>query len=63
MIPVFDGHNDSLTRADHDRLAAGRHGGHVDLPRMAEGGMRGGSSPSSPPRRVMTCGSCPGPTA
>ena len=42
MIPVFDGHNDSLTRADHDRLAAGRHGGHVDLPRMAEGGMRGG---------------------
>ena len=42
MIPVFDGHNDSLTRADHGNLAAGRSGGHVDLPRMAEGGMRGG---------------------
>jgi membrane dipeptidase len=42
MIPVFDGHNDALTRADHRDLATGRSGGHVDLPRMAEGGMRGG---------------------
>jgi membrane dipeptidase len=42
VIPVFDGHNDTLTRADHARLAAGREGGHLDLPRMREGGMRGG---------------------
>ncbi|HSY37897.1 MAG TPA: dipeptidase [Polyangia bacterium] len=42
MIPVFDGHNDALTREDHARLAAGRDGGHLDLPRMREGGMRGG---------------------
>jgi membrane dipeptidase len=38
----FDGHNDSLTRADHARFASGREGGHLDLPRMAEAGMRGG---------------------
>jgi membrane dipeptidase len=42
VIPVFDGHNDSLTREDHDRIARGRKGGHVDLPRMRRGGMRGG---------------------
>ncbi|HEX4732399.1 MAG TPA: dipeptidase [Solirubrobacterales bacterium] len=42
MIPVFDGHNDALTRKDHARLASGREGGHLDLPRMREGGMRGG---------------------
>jgi membrane dipeptidase len=42
LIPVFDGHNDALTREDHARLAAGREGGHLDLPRMREGGMRGG---------------------
>jgi membrane dipeptidase len=42
VIPVFDGHNDALTRADHARLATGREGGHLDLPRMREGGMRGG---------------------
>ncbi|HVX33904.1 MAG TPA: dipeptidase [Solirubrobacterales bacterium] len=42
MIPIFDGHNDALTRADHARLATGREGGHLDLPRMREGGMRGG---------------------
>ena len=40
--PVFDGHNDALTREDHDRLVDGREGGHLDLPRMREGGMRGG---------------------
>ena len=27
MIPVFDGHNDALTRTDHARLASGREGG------------------------------------
>ncbi|MGD9734822.1 MAG: dipeptidase [Solirubrobacterales bacterium] len=42
MIPVFDGHNDALTREDHAGLGDGRGGGHLDLPRMAEGGMRGG---------------------
>jgi membrane dipeptidase len=42
VIPIFDGHNDALTREDHARLASGRDGGHLDLPRMREGGMRGG---------------------
>jgi membrane dipeptidase len=42
MLPVFDGHNDALTQADHRDLATGRRGGHLDLPRMREGGMRGG---------------------
>jgi membrane dipeptidase len=42
MLPVFDGHNDALTREDHADLATGRDGGHLDLPRMREGGMRGG---------------------
>ena len=42
MIAVFDGHNDALTREDHARLGDGRAGGHLDLPRMRAGGMRGG---------------------
>jgi membrane dipeptidase len=42
MLPVFDGHNDALTREDYAELAGGRSGGHLDLPRMREGGMRGG---------------------
>lgn len=42
MIPVFDGHNDALTNPDHADLATGRDGGHLDLPRMRAGGMRGG---------------------
>jgi membrane dipeptidase len=42
MAFFFDGHNDSLTREDHARFATGREGGHLDLPRMAEAGMRGG---------------------
>jgi len=40
MRPVFDGHNDALIADDHDRLASGRSGGHVDLPRMRAGGVR-----------------------
>jgi membrane dipeptidase len=42
VIPVFDGHNDALTREDHAGIAGGREGGHLDLPRMRAGGMRGG---------------------
>ncbi|MGH8574046.1 MAG: hypothetical protein ACREX8_15945, partial [Gammaproteobacteria bacterium] len=42
MRPIFDGHNDALTREDHAALADGRAGGHLDLPRMRLGGMRGG---------------------
>ena len=40
--PVFDGHNDALTRDDYGLLASGRAGGHLDLPRMQAGGLRGG---------------------
>ena len=42
MIAVFDGHNDALTREDHRLIAGGRPGGHLDLPRMRAGGVRGG---------------------
>lgn len=38
---MFDGHNDALTRPDHALLATGRPQGHLDLPRMREGGVRG----------------------
>lgn len=43
MIPIFDGHNDALTRPDHALLAKGRSDGHLDLPRMKAGGLRGGT--------------------
>jgi len=42
LTPVFDGHNDVLTSEDHAAFAAGRDGGHLDLPRMRAGGLRGG---------------------
>jgi membrane dipeptidase len=42
LIPVFDGHNDALTREDADEFATGRAGGHLDLPRAREGGLAGG---------------------
>ena len=42
MPAIFDGHNDALTRPDHGALASGRRGGHLDLPRMRAGGVRGG---------------------
>ena len=42
MLAVFDGHNDALTRSDHAAFATGREGGHLDLPRMRAGGLRGG---------------------
>jgi membrane dipeptidase len=41
VIAVFDGHNDALTREDHAGLASGRPHGHLDLPRMRAGGVRG----------------------
>jgi membrane dipeptidase len=41
VIPVFDGHNDALTREDHALLVDGRPDGHLDLPRMRAGGVRG----------------------
>jgi len=40
--PIFDGHNDALTAPHHGFLREGGHGGHLDLPRMCEGGVRGG---------------------
>jgi membrane dipeptidase len=42
MVPVFDGHNDALTAEDHAGLASGRAGGHLDIPKMRAGGIRGG---------------------
>jgi membrane dipeptidase len=41
MVAVFDGHNDALTRDDHALIASGRPDGHLDLPRMRAGGVRG----------------------
>jgi membrane dipeptidase len=40
-VPIFDGHNDALTAAHHTRLATGAAEGHLDLPRMRAGGVRG----------------------
>ncbi len=42
LPPIFDGHNDALTRDDHAAFATGRAGGHLDLARMRAGGLRGG---------------------
>jgi membrane dipeptidase len=42
VIAVFDGHNDALTAEHHARLADGAAEGHLDLPRMRAGGVRGG---------------------
>jgi membrane dipeptidase len=39
--PIFDGHNDAVTRDDHALLAAGRPDGHLDLPRMRTANVRG----------------------
>jgi membrane dipeptidase len=41
-IPIFDGHNDALTAASHGSLASGGGDGHLDVPRMRAGGVRGG---------------------
>src|SRR4051812_47407993 len=42
MIPVFDGHNDTITREDADRFVTGRPDGHIDLERARAGGLAGG---------------------
>ena len=42
MVAIFDGHNDALTSDDHAGIVTGRPNGHIDLPRMRAGGMRGG---------------------
>jgi membrane dipeptidase len=42
VIPVFDGHNDAITREDAADFATGRDGGHIDLPRARAGGLAGG---------------------
>jgi len=42
VLPVFDGHNDALTRDGEPDLSRRLSDGHLDLPRMREGGMRGG---------------------
>jgi membrane dipeptidase len=39
-IPSLDGHNDALTAEWHDALTVRRDTGHIDLPRMREGGVR-----------------------
>jgi membrane dipeptidase len=41
MVAVFDGHNDAITREDHADIVTGRAEGHLDLPRMRVGGVRG----------------------
>ncbi len=40
MLPVLDGHNDTLTADGHPPLAQRRDEGHLDLPRMRDGGLR-----------------------
>jgi membrane dipeptidase len=42
VIPVFDGHNDTITREDADGFVGGRPGGHLDLERARAGGLAGG---------------------
>lgn len=58
MIPVFDGHNDAITREGQPDLSRRRRDGHLDLPRMHEGDIRGGifaiftPSPGEEPSQV-----------
>ncbi|CDX23411.1 Membrane dipeptidase [Mesorhizobium sp. ORS 3324] len=56
LIPVFDGHNDTLLRlyqskgADVEKLFIdGTSGGHIDLPRAKKGGFAGGMFAIFPP--------------
>ena len=41
MLPVFDGHNDALTRREQPLVDSSPTIGHLDLPRMRAGGVRG----------------------
>ena len=41
-LAIFDGHNDALTRERYVPLSRPGAGGHINLERMAAGGMRGG---------------------
>jgi membrane dipeptidase len=54
MVPIFDGHNDALTREDQTLLSQGRPDGHLDLPRMVRAGLRAAIfavfTPSEPDR-------------
>ncbi|MFD1809003.1 membrane dipeptidase [Gemmobacter lanyuensis] len=66
MQPVFDGHNDILLRLQlqprkRDQIwLTGEGRGHLDLPRMRQGGFAGGMfaiyipSPPRPARPIMT---------
>ena len=55
MIPIFDGHNDTLLDLQLDRSGSGRNffqrseAGHIDLPRALEGGFAGGFFAVFPP--------------
>ncbi|RWK38630.1 membrane dipeptidase, partial [Mesorhizobium sp.] len=56
LIPVFDGHNDTLLRlyqsneADVEKLfIEGTPGGHIDMPRAKKGGFAGGMFAIFPP--------------
>ncbi|HEY0275213.1 MAG TPA: membrane dipeptidase, partial [Paenirhodobacter sp.] len=49
LVPVFDGHNDVLSRLMHEgrngaeaRFLNGQDDVHIDLPRARKGGLRGG---------------------
>lgn len=60
LIPVFDGHNDTLLRfalhkkhAPEQLFAEGDGGGHLDLPRARAGGFAGGLFAAFPPPVVM----------
>ncbi|MEI9418183.1 membrane dipeptidase, partial [Mesorhizobium sp. Cs1321R2N1] len=56
LVPVFDGHNDTLLRlyqskdSDVEKLFIdGKSGGHIDLPRARAGGLAGGMFAIFPP--------------
>ncbi|RUT99894.1 peptidase, partial [Mesorhizobium sp. M7A.T.Ca.TU.009.01.3.2] len=56
LVPVFDGHNDTLLRlyqskdTDVEKLfIEGKSGGHIDLPRAKAGGFAGGMFAIFPP--------------
>ncbi|TIS81379.1 MAG: membrane dipeptidase [Mesorhizobium sp.] len=61
LIPVFDGHNDTLLRlyqsneADVEKLfIEGTPGGHIDMPRAKKGGFAGGMFAIFPPPNEKT---------